>query len=40
MEVIHEPFDHSLRDDDGVVALVAKLVPVPGPKNGSNIVLS
>ena len=40
VEVIHEPFDHDLRNDDGVVALVASLVPIPGLKNGANMVLS
>jgi hypothetical protein len=40
VEVIHELFDHDLRDDDGVVAFVASLVPVRGPKNWSDIVFS
>jgi hypothetical protein len=28
VEVTHEPFDHDLRDDDGITALVTSLVPV------------
>ena len=40
VEVIHELFDHDLRDDDGVVAFVASLVPIRGPKNWSDIVFS
>ena len=38
VEVIHELFDHDLRDDDGIAAFVASLVPGRGPKNGSDIV--
>jgi hypothetical protein len=40
VEVIHEPFDCDLRNADGVAAFVASLVPVRGPKNWSDIVLS
>jgi hypothetical protein len=40
VEVIHEPFDYDLGDDDGVAAFVASLVPVREPKNWSDIVFS
>jgi hypothetical protein len=40
VEVILEPFDCDLRNDDGVAAFVAILVPVRGPKNWSDIVFS
>jgi hypothetical protein len=40
VEVILEPFDYDLRNDDGVAALVANLVPARGPKNWSDIVFS
>jgi len=32
VEVILEPFDYDLQEDDGVAAFVASLVPVRGPK--------
>jgi hypothetical protein len=37
VEVILEPFDYDLRNDDGVAALVASLVTARGPKNWSDI---
>ena len=40
VEVILEPFNYDLREDDGVAAFVASLVPVRGPKNWSGIVFS
>jgi hypothetical protein len=40
VEVILEPFDYDLQNDDGVAAFVANLVPVRGPKNSSGIVFS
>jgi hypothetical protein len=40
VEVILEPFDYDLREDGGVAALVASLVPVGGPKKWSDIVFS
>jgi hypothetical protein len=40
VEVILEPFDYDLRNDDGVAALVASLVTARGPKNWSDILFS
>jgi hypothetical protein len=40
IKVFEEPFEYDLRDNDGVAALVASLVPVRGPKNWSDIVFS
>jgi hypothetical protein len=38
VEVFHDPFDYDLNDADEITAFVASLVPVCGPKNGSDIV--
>jgi hypothetical protein len=40
VKVFEEPFTYDLRNADEIAALVASLVPVRGPKNGSDIVLS